>query len=141
MPSWPGGPCPECNEDMPANLIRCVNCRVLLNNDLELESVEIPAYKPLPEITSFLAAKLRGYYVACPHCKCELRINSRFVGKKLSCKKCKHQFDLNLADEEIKKLGFYLDCPSCEERLRVSQKYAGKKAVCKFCSSKLQFVE
>lgn len=139
MPSWPGGPCPTCGEEMPANLIRCVNCRTLLNEDLEVDSVEIPEFIPLPEIESFLEASPRGYYVGCPHCDQELRINARYADKKLNCKKCQNTFTLDLADSSVKKLGFYLDCPSCSERLRVSQKYAGKKVVCKFCSSRLSF--
>ncbi|QDT49495.1 hypothetical protein Pan258_35450 [Symmachiella dynata] len=141
MPAWPGGPCPTCNEDMPANLLRCVNCRTMLNDELELESVEIPPYEPLKEIESCLDAKPRGYYVGCPHCHKRLRINAQYLGKRLNCRKCSKTFTLTLSDPKIKNLGFYLDCPSCEERLKVAQKYAGQMVKCKFCSSMLQFID
>ena len=126
---------------MPANLIRCVNCRTLLNEDLELESVEIPPFQPLPEIKNLLEAKPRGYYVGCPHCHKRLRINSQYVGKRLNCKKCHKTFTLSLSDSKIKNLGFYLDCPSCEERLKVAQKYIGQMVKCKFCSCNLKFID
>ena len=126
---------------MPANLIRCVNCRTLLNEDLELDSVEIPPFRPLKEIESYIEAKPRGYYVGCPNCHKQLRINAQYVGKKLNCKKCHKTFKLNLSDPNVKNLGFYLDCPKCEERLKVSQKYAGQRVICKFCSSMLQFID
>lgn len=141
MPSWPGGPCPDCGEDMPPNLIRCVNCRTLLNQDLELESVEIPPFEPLQELESYVEAKPRGYYVGCPHCKKQLRINAQYVGKRLNCKKCHKTFKLDLSDPAIINIGFYLDCPHCDERLKVAHKYAGRRVVCKFCSSMLQFVD
>ena len=47
MAAWPGGACPECGDQMPANLIRCATCRGLLNPDLqpkcvsEIEFVEL----------------------------------------------------------------------------------------------------
>ena len=140
MASWPGGPCPECGEDMPANLIRCVNCRALLNEDLELDSVEIPQFIPLQEIDSFSEAKPRGYYIGCPHCQTELRINARYIGKKLNCKSCRKSFKLILDDPAVKKIGFYLDCPDCSERLKVSQRHAGRKVLCKFCSSQISLI-
>ncbi len=140
MPCWPGGPCPDCGEEMPPNLIRCVNCRRVLNDDLEVDSVEIPSRIDLPEIEVCIDAEPRGHYVGCPHCKKQLRINARYIGKRLNCKKCQETFTLNLDDPKIKKIGFYLDCPNCSERLKVAHKYAGQKVVCKFCSHMLQFI-
>jgi hypothetical protein len=141
MSCWLGGPCPDCGEEMPPNLIRCVNCRRFLNEDLEHESVEIPPFKPLPELESYTEAQARGYYVGCPHCRKQLRINARYVGKRLNCKKCEQTFTMDLSDPKVKNLGFYLDCPNCAERLKVAQKYAGQKVICKFCSNMLQFID
>ena len=38
MPAWPGGPCPNCGEDMPPNMVHCRECRTLLNPELERDS-------------------------------------------------------------------------------------------------------
>ena len=60
MPAWPGGPCPECGEVMPENLVHCQNCRALMNPDLKTDSVEIPEFIPLQEIGSMVEVKPKG---------------------------------------------------------------------------------
>ena len=39
--AWQGGPCHQCGDDMPANLVHCQTCRALLNSELTEDSVEI----------------------------------------------------------------------------------------------------
>ena len=141
MPAWPGGPCPECGDDMPENIIHCRSCRALLNNDLEQDSVEIPAFIPLPEIDSYVDVKPEGYYIACPHCNRELKINGRFLGANCTCKSCNGAFALDLAQSGLQLLGYYGTCPHCAQRVRMAKKYAGIKVACKFCTGRIKLVE
>lgn len=143
MPPWPGGPCPACGEEMPERLIHCCNCRTLLNSDLEHDSVEIPEFQPLQEIESVAELSLRGYYVLCPHCSRELRVNRKFLDKQVSCKHCAGDFVLDVAHDggKIQKVGIYVYCPHCSDRLRMSTKYVGVKVACKSCSGRLKAVE
>ena len=143
MPPWPGGPCPACGDEMPERLIHCCNCRTLLNSDLEPDSVEIPEFVPLQEIESVAELPLRGYYVLCPHCSRELRVNRKFVGKQVTCKQCTGAFVLDFerdsgAGGKIQMVGIYVHCPHCSERLRMSPKYLGIKVACKSCSGRLK---
>jgi len=138
MPAWPGGPCPECGEEMPAQLIHCMSCRALLNTDLEQDSVEIPAFVPLQEISCIIDLEPEGYYVGCPHCQRELRIHRKYEGKTVSCKKCNGTFPLDLNAPGVELKAYYGDCPHCSERLRIGLKYRGMKVACKQCAGKIQ---
>jgi len=128
---------------MPERLIHCCNCRTLLNSDLEHDSVEIPEFMPLQEIESVAELSLRGYYVLCPHCSRELRVNRKFLDKQVSCKHCAGDFvlDVNHDGGKIQKMGIYVYCPHCSDRLRMSTKYVGVKVACKSCSGRLKAVE
>lgn len=141
MPAWPGGPCPECGEEMPERLIHCFNCRALLNTDLEPDSVEIPEFVPLKEIEPVTEVALRGYYLSCPHCRRELRVNAKYSGKPVTCKQCDGTFKLDFHDSAIEKIGVYVYCPQCSDRLRLSAKYLGVKVACKACHGRLVVVE
>jgi uncharacterized protein (DUF983 family) len=128
---------------MPERLIHCRNCRTLLNTDLEPDSVEIPEFVPLQEIDSFVELPIRGYYVQCPHCSRELRVNKKFAGKKVSCKQCGGDFvlDFEKGERTLHKIGIYVYCPHCSDRLRMSSKYVGVKVSCKSCSGRLMAVD
>ncbi|MFN0051467.1 MAG: hypothetical protein ACKV0T_04705 [Planctomycetales bacterium] len=141
MPPWPGGPCPECGEDMPEKLIHCFSCRALLNTDLDPDSVEIPEFVPLKEIEPLVELERRGYYLSCPHCTRELRVNARFLGQSVSCKQCNGAFVLDFKDEAIRKTGVYVRCPQCQGRLRMSLKYVGLKVACKECGGRLKVID
>lgn len=142
MPAWPGGPCPSCGEDVPENLIRCFNCRTLLNSDLVSDSVEIPTFVPLQELDVIVDAAPVGYFVGCPHCDKELRISKKYVGQKVICKHCEGSFPLLLAPHgKVEMLAFYTPCPACHQELRASSKYFGQKVACKHCGGHLNFVE
>jgi uncharacterized protein (DUF983 family) len=140
MPAWPGGPCPQCGDEMPENLIHCQNCRALLNDDLQADSVEIPEFIPLAEIQCLVEVKAKGYYVLCPHCQEELRVHAKYLGLRVRCKFCQADYDLKLGSRELTVKAFYADCPECEEELRVSQKYMGQKVACKLCQARIHFV-
>ena len=140
MPAWPGGRCPTCGEEMPANLIRCRKCRTLLNTDLDPDSVEMPAFVPLQEIESFLDLLPVGFYVECPHCQRELKIAAKLAGATLACNLCEGKFKFDPATH-AGAMGYFADCPHCKQRLRMSNKYAGKKVQCKFCSGKVRLPE
>jgi predicted RNA-binding Zn-ribbon protein involved in translation (DUF1610 family) len=141
MPTWPGGPCPNCGEVMPENVVHCQTCRTLLNTDLESDSVEIPQFIPLQEIASMVEVELSGYYVACPHCKRELRVSSKYVDEKVQCKFCDAQFAMDFSNPALKMLAFYSTCPHCKEELRAAPKYMGMKVACKHCGGKIHFVD
>lgn len=139
MPPWPGGPCPICGEDMPERLIHCRNCRAMLNTDLESDSIEIPEFVPLQEISAEVRIPVRGYFLDCPSCERELRINARFDGKKVSCKHCAKGFRFKATpDGQAGQLSVYVYCPHCRERLRMASKYVGVKVRCKHCSGQLE---
>ncbi len=140
MPAWPGGPCPQCGDEMPENLIHCQTCRALLNEELDADSVEIPEFIPLAEITTMVEVKAKGYYVECPHCTQELRINSKYLGMRVSCKICRAQYDLKIDSPNLIVKAFFADCPECGEELRVAQKYMDQKVACKYCQARIHFV-
>lgn len=109
----------------------------------EPDSVEPLVDVPPEEADSFVELPIRGYHVKCPLCRHELRVNRKFVGKKVSCKLCGGEFVLDFDHREIKlrKIAIYVYCPHCSDRLRMSSKYAGVKVVCKSCSGRLLPVE
>ena len=110
----------------------------MLNTDLESDSIEIPKFVPLQEITSYITLPVRGYFIVCPSCQRELRINSKYSGKKVSCKHCNASFRFNPDVEFQGELPqVYVNCPHCEERLRVARKYLGAKVACKGCKGEL----
>lgn len=141
MPAWPGGPCPSCGDNMPANLVHCQTCRAILNEDLESDSIEIPRYVPLQEIAAMIEVDPLGYYVGCPSCNKDLRINRKYVGENVQCKFCARPFPLELSGSDVRSSHFYTNCPHCSEELKVAHKYMGTKAACKHCGGKIHFVE
>jgi len=140
MTAWPGGPCPGCGEEMPAKLVHCQVCRTLLNPELESDSVEIPAFIPLREISAMVEIEIRGYYIACPACQRELRINKKYAGSQVQCKHCAGTFSLELSRPDVQLIAVYAQCPHCEQELRAAPKYVGHKVACKHCSGKIHFV-
>ncbi len=141
MPAWPGGDCPNCGDDMPANLVRCRTCRSLLNSDLHTDTVEIPAFVPLQEIATMVDVEPEGFYIDCPECARELRIAKKYLGEHVGCKFCHEGFIPDLGDPQLISLFFYTRCPECEEELRVARKYIGQKVACKYCGGKIHFVQ
>ncbi|MBD3674827.1 MAG: hypothetical protein HUJ26_15015 [Planctomycetaceae bacterium] len=140
MTSWPGGPCPSCGEDVPANVIRCRECGKLLNDDLqEPTPVEIPEYQALPEVTVCPSAFTTGVYVLCPVCDRELRINNKYRNQNVRCKFCEASFVLDLSQPMIELQSFLTNCPHCEKELRAAPKYLNQKVECKFCHEPLLF--
>lgn len=140
MPEWPGGPCPACGEDTPARVVHCRNCRTLLNNDLQEDSVEIPQFIPMQELDCKVELAPRGTYLLCPHCDQELRINTKYVGEQVSCKHCEGTFLIDLTNPATVIRGYYCDCPHCDKELRIGKKYTGIEVACKFCSGKLKLI-
>jgi hypothetical protein len=141
MPAWPGGPCPTCGDDMPANVIHCRTCRALLNPELERDSVEIPQFVPLPEVDSMADVAVEGYYIDCPKCRRELKISAKYENERVLCKYCSGDFRLDLAHPSLKNYQVYSKCPHCQEQLRIAPKYVGQLVACRFCNGKLRAVE
>lgn len=137
MPAWPGGPCPNCGEDMPAAMLRCRNCRTMLNTDLEFSSVEIPAFIPLPELDSMAEIEPQGIIFPCPKCEKELKIARKYFGERVACKFCEADFRLDPALPAVKQADVYSKCPHCAKDLRFDPKYLGHKVACRFCGGKL----
>lgn len=141
MPAWPGGPCPECGEDMPQNLIHCRTCRYLLNPELKKDSVEIPAFVPLQEVESVIEITPQGLFVNCAHCHQELKINRKYVGQRVQCKFCNTDFRLDPLSQAVEDADSYSQCPHCEETLRFAPKYLGHKVACRFCQGKVRILK
>ena len=133
MAAWPGGACPECGEEMPANLIRCATCRALLNDDLKLRQISAPEFAPLKEIEIMIEATPKGYYVTCPDCQKELRIHGKYAGRNVACRFCNSQFQFRMEPPASAVVAFYLDCPHCSRELKAAAKYLGAKVACKHC--------
>lgn len=140
MPAWPGGPCPQCGDDMPEMLVHCQSCRALLNDDLESDSVEIPAFVPLQEVESMFEVEPAGYYVACPECGDELRVNRKYIGNRVACRHCDAPFLLTLSDSPAEVRALFAPCPSCNQQLRAAMKYLGMKVACKHCGERIHFL-
>lgn len=141
MPAWPGGPCPVCGEDMPENLVHCQACRALLNDDLDPDSIHVPEFIPLQELDSMIEVSPRGYFVICSSCDQELRINRKYIGKRVQCKLCESPVDLDLNSGKSIVKAFFADCPHCSKELRAAMKYMDTKASCKFCEGAIHFVD
>lgn len=140
MPAWPGGACPECGEMMPEKLIHCQSCRALLNPDLNAARVPVPAFQPLREIHAMIEVEPSGYYIGCPNCRDELRINRKYLRRKVLCKHCHAPFVMDVSSDVLDQRGFYATCPYCNEELRAAAKYMGEKVACKHCNGQIHFV-
>lgn len=135
MAAWPGGPCPQCGDDMPENLIHCQTCRALLNPALESDSVEIPEFIPLQEIEDMVQLVPNGNYLLCGVCQKELRVHNKYIGQRVQCKFCRAPFAY---DERVEVTALYGKCPHCQEEVRAALKYSGMKVACKHCDGKIQ---
>ncbi|MCA9088412.1 MAG: hypothetical protein KDA90_07215 [Planctomycetaceae bacterium] len=140
MPAWPGGPCPDCGDNMPPKLIRCATCRALLNADLKPSVIEYPEFVPLREIAQVADCEVRGYLVPCPRCHEELRIGHEYAGKRIACNFCASHFRLDPEQHQQAIQGIYARCPHCEESLRVAKHYLKAKVACRFCTKPIRFV-
>jgi hypothetical protein len=136
--AWPGGPCPQCGDNMPPRVVHCQSCRALLNSELSEDSIEIPPFFPLPELAVIASVAPRGHYVACPGCRQELRIHAKYKGMKVQCKHCDQPFNY---DRTVSVSAAYMPCVHCSQEIRASVKYLGHKVVCKHCSGHLQLSE
>lgn len=136
--AWKGGACPGCGEDMPANVVHCIQCRMLLNSELSEDSIEIPEFIPLPEIQEMKNASARGHYIRCDGCSEELRINAKYIGARVQCRHCNYTFAY---DGTVERVALYTNCPHCSEEIRASMRYAGQKVACRFCKGPLQLNE
>jgi hypothetical protein len=125
---------------MPALVVHGRNCRRLLNDDLDEDTVVEPAFVPLAVIAAVAEVEPRGVFQECSACGRELRINRKYAGSVVRCKHCAAGFTLR------RDLGpqsgcnaYYADCPHCRRELRVAAKYLGQRVACKFCGGQLQF--
>ena len=141
MPAWPGGPCPQCGDDMPQNMIHCRTCRQLLNLELEKDSVEVPTFFPLQEVESVVEIIPVGLFVECTKCHQELKINRKYLGQRVQCKFCSADFKLDPTSNAVMGADSYSQCPHCQEQLRYSSKYVGSKVACRFCGGKVHIVK
>lgn len=140
MPAWPGGPCPDCGDDMPPRIVHCRTCRRLLNEDLEEDTVVEPVFRPLKEVETVAIAEPRGVFQECPACGRELRINRKYAGQVVRCKHCAAGFTLADVMSPMKgRNAYYSDCPHCQHELRIGAKYLGQQVACKFCAGQMRF--
>jgi hypothetical protein len=100
----------------------------------------VPAFVPLPVIESVIELNFEGYFVPCPGCQKELRINRKYVGQHVSCKHCQTSFCFDLTNPALKNLSVFADCPHCEKSMRFAPKYLGLKAACRFCDGHLKIL-
>ena len=125
---------------MPANLVRCASCRALLNPELSPREIIAPDFVPLTEVEAVIDTPIIGYFVNCPKCRKELRINARYAGQQVACKFCDGQFPFQLDSQSVQIPAFYTECPHCKKEIRAARKYAGAKVACKFCEGAIRFV-
>lgn len=120
---------------MPARLVHCRSCRAMLNSELSDDSIVIPEFFPLPEVSTLRTAHPRGSYVTCPGCSAELRVHNKYRGLKVQCKHCDRLF---LYGPQVAITAVYMPCPHCEQEIRASLKYLGSKVACLHCSGHLE---
>lgn len=141
MAAWPGGPCPECGEDMPPRMIHCQSCRKLLNDDFDDDTIPEPVFQPLREINEMVAIAPRGVHEDCRACGRELKISRRFAGQVVRCKFCGASFTFgNDLKPQSGRHAYYADCPHCHENLRIATKYLGQRVSCKHCQGDFEIV-
>jgi len=133
--AWPGGPCPQCGDEMPARLVHCRSCRAMLNSELTEDSIVIPDFFMLPEVTDLKSAASRGCYIPCPGCSEELRIHNKYRGQRVQCKHCNRPF---VYGPQIPVHATYMPCPHCEQEIRAAVKYLGSKVACLHCSGHIE---
>jgi transcription elongation factor Elf1 len=141
MPAWPGGPCPDCGDEMPPRVLRCRTCGALLNTELQPGVIEAPEFVLLPEVSPVTDITANGYFIGCPNCEKELRIASKYQGATVQCKICTAPFKFELTNPAIRRIAVYADCPHCKKELRVAVKYLGKKVGCKHCEAAIRVAE
>ena len=137
MAAWPGGACPECGDQMPANLIRCATCRGLLNPDLHPKYVDAVDFVELKEVLVVIAVPVVGHFVQCPHCHGELRIHTKYLGQQVACRFCKQPFHWH-GNETLPPKAVYSSCPHCQKEVRAALQFVGENVACKFCSGALK---
>lgn len=138
MAVWPGGHCPDCGEEVPANVVRCRTCGRILNSDLDIPIIVSPTPLDLPELTPMQEATPRGLFVGCPNCEKELRISRKFLGHHVQCKFCTAPFEFKLNNAAIQMYAVYADCPHCQKEIRVAMKYLNLRVACKQCDGPLR---
>jgi len=136
MPAWPGGPCPQCGDEMPARVVHCRNCRCLLNDDLDDDTVVEPVFVPLQELAAVVRVEPQGTFCECPACARELKAKRKYEGKVVRCNHCSASFTFGGASRPK---AYYGDCPHCSRELRVGAKYLTQRVACNFCSGELEF--
>lgn len=146
MPAWPGGDCPECGEEMPANLVHCQMCRALLNPELERPEIEVPEFQPLREVNPNEEVKdvrfvrPQKFFVNCIRCQQELKIAARYLDHSVLCNFCDYPFDVEFHTTRLTLLGVETDCPHCNQTLRAANQYLGHTVACNFCTGKLSII-
>ena len=140
MAAWLGGPCPECGDEMPANLVRCATCRALLNDDLQVREISVAEFAPLKEIESVIEATPKGYFVTCTSCQKELRIHGKYAGQNVACRFCDSQFQFRVEPPSPSVVAFFLDCPHCSQELKAAAKYLRARVACKHCDGAIQLI-
>ena len=144
MAAWPGGPCPECGDVMPANMLRCMSCRAWLNPELTRPEPPVPEFRPLPEIKESKnqsVVRPEGHFVVCPACRRELRVANQYMGRQVACRFCDKRFPMVFDDDGTKRLGVYVHCWSCGDELRAAEKYLGREVICKHCDGRMKIGE
>jgi uncharacterized protein (DUF983 family) len=125
---------------MPPGMVRCRSCRTLLNPELEVDSVEVPDFVPLPEVAAMLDVQPEGVFCDCPDCGRELRIARKYLGSKVACKFCGFGFELDPRHPRVTGSPVYASCPGCRDELRFASKYLGTRVACKHCGAQLNIL-
>ena len=87
---------------------------------------------------------LRHVRIACPSCRCDLRVRPEHLGRRVRCKHCEHAFRARseddrgpdaLAPELVPRATTFIEvpCPNCQRGLRVRTRHLGRRVGCKYC--------
>ena len=135
MSAWSGGPCPKCGEEVPPKVLRCPECRALLNSDFSDHEFAAPEFAPLAEYDGPPPVRPKAERTRCPNCTEELRVNAKYANVPVACKKCGGRL---VPGDAANRISWFADCPHCEEEIRVAVKYEGELVGCKFCGGRLR---
>ncbi len=138
MPAWPGGPCPDCGDYMPPNLITCQTCRAMLNTDLQPVLVDVPKFIPLRELTPEEAARVASedntengsHSSASPMTPFAVPQGTASAGPSVSA-----GTPTARNTRRIQGKGLYVSCPGCQQELKISAQFLDERVQCKFCAT------
>jgi len=114
-----------------------------LDSMIHVNEIQLPPRDDSSAVTAVSAsassknAAVLGYFVPCPHCGEEQKIDKHLLGDDTRCDDCRREFHVR-ADLLQSATYLFVDCPHCRREIRFARKYLAKPVACNFCDGVLQ---